>query len=248
GIAITVPGVLGTILVFSIAALCARLGFWQLDRLEERRTRNAALAARLDAPAIELDRAPGDTTGWTHRRVRLRGTWQEDGTIVYAGRNLGGAPGVHLLTPLRLESSGAHVLVNRGWLPAADGAHADLSEVVEPGTVSVTGLVVPFPGGRSPPPSSDYRPPDPAAFRQVWFSIDSGAIRRQYPFPLGAIAVQLLPEESAPRLPARLPEPRRDAGPHRGYAIQWFSFAAIALIGWAAMIAKSRARTAGPTG
>ncbi|HSJ15135.1 MAG TPA: SURF1 family cytochrome oxidase biogenesis protein, partial [Longimicrobiales bacterium] len=46
GIAITVPGVLGTILVFSIAALCARLGFWQLDRLEERRTRNAALAAR----------------------------------------------------------------------------------------------------------------------------------------------------------------------------------------------------------
>ena len=240
GLAITPAGVLGTILVFAIAALCVRLGFWQLDRVAERRVANAALAARLDAPTVELDRAPDDTTGWTFRPVRLRGTWREEGRILYAGRNLGGVPGVHVLMPLRLASTGAHVLVNRGWLPAADGAHPDLSKVGQPGIVTVTGLAVAFPGGRSPPAAPGYRTPDTAGFRRVWFAVDAEAIRRQYAFPLGAIAVQLVPDSAAPPLPVRLPAPVPDAGPHRGYAIQWFSFAAIALLGWAAMVAKSR--------
>lgn len=240
GVTITVPGVIGTLLVFAVTALCIRLGFWQLDRLAERRAHNAEFSARLDAPAVVLDHALEDTTGWTYRRVMLSGTWEEEGLILYAGRNLGGVPGVHVLTPLRVASNGARILVNRGWMPAPDGAHPDLSQAVEPGTVTVTGIVVAFPGGRSPP-AGDRRPPDTTGFRQIWFSVDADAIRRQYAYPLGAIAVQLVPEQTAPRLPARLPEPVLGAGPHRGYAIQWFSFAAIALIGWAAMVAKSRA-------
>jgi surfeit locus 1 family protein len=247
GVTITMAGVIGTVLVFAIAALCVRLGFWQLDRLAERHARNAELAARLNAPAVVLDHPPQDTTGWTHRRVLLSGTWEEEGLILYAGRNLGGVPGVHVLTPLRIGSTGARILVNRGWMPAPDGARPDLSQAVEPGSVSLTGVVVAFPGGRSPP-AGDRSPPDTPGFRRIWYSVDADAIRRQYAYPLGAITVQLVPDASAPRLPAPLPLPLLDAGPHRGYAIQWFSFAVIALVGWAALVAKSRAAGAGGRG
>jgi surfeit locus 1 family protein len=76
----------------------------------------------------------------------------------------------------------------------------------------------------------------------VWFSIDPEAIRKQYAYPLGAVAVQLVPEDGAPRLPARLPAPSLDEGPHKGYAVQWFSFALIAVVGWGALVMKSNPR------
>jgi cytochrome oxidase assembly protein ShyY1 len=34
--------------------------------------------------------------------------------------------------------------------------------------------------------------------------------------------------------------PALDSGPHRGYAIQWFSFAAIALFGALAVVRRER--------
>ena len=39
---------------------------------------------------------------------------------------------------------------------------------------------------------------------------------------------------------ARLPPPALDEGPHLSYAIQWFSFAAIALIGGTAVAVRNR--------
>jgi surfeit locus 1 family protein len=235
-----VSGVLGTLALFAVAALCVRLGFWQLDRLAERRARNLDVASRLEEPPVELDEVPHDSAGWTYRRVVLEGSYDPDGLIVYPGRSLGGVPGAHVVTPLVLKETGTRVLVNRGWLPAADGAHPDLAQVSEAGQVRVTGVVVPFPGGRTPPAPGVVSPSD--TFRRIWFSIDPAEIRAQYPHALGAIAVQLVPEEGAPRLPARLQPPALDEGPHRGYAIQWFSFAIIALVGWAALVMKGTTR------
>jgi surfeit locus 1 family protein len=240
-ISISVGGVLGTLAVFAIAALCVRLGFWQLDRLGERRARNDQLAARLEAAPVALTDVPHDSSGWLYRRVALNGVYDTAGLIIYAGRSLGGVPGAHVVTPLILNGSGSRVLVNRGWLPAADGAHPDLSAIGTSGPVQATGVVVAFPGGRSPPapPGSITRD---TGFRRTWYSIDPEAIRDQYGYPLAPIAVQLVPEDGAPRLPARLPQPALDEGPHKGYAVQWFSFALIAIIGWGALVMKSNAR------
>ncbi len=248
-LSITVPGLLATLLVFAIAAVCVRLGFWQLDRLEERRVRNAQVSARLEAPPVPLDASPSDTTGWLNRRVTLAGVYDQDRTILYAGRAFGGVPGVHVLAPLAIDGTNAHVLVNRGWLPAADAASPDLALARTSGPVRVTGIVVPFPGGSSPVPRGVTVRPDTTgpAFRTTWFAIDADAIRRQYPYALGSITIQLLPEPDASPWPARLPAPQVDQGPHLGYAVQWFSFALIAVVGWAAMVMKSRARTIAPS-
>jgi surfeit locus 1 family protein len=59
-------------------------------------------------------------------------------------------------------------------------------------------------------------------------------------FPLYLVAT--IPDTTRPQgeRVARLPPPALDEGPHLSYAIQWFSFAAIALIGGAAVAVRNR--------
>ena len=52
--------------------------------------------------------------------------------------------------------------------------------------------------------------------------------------------IQLEGRDPEGGLPRRWPPPVFDNGPHLSYAIQWFSFALIALVGTAVMIRKGR--------
>lgn len=255
-LSLTTRGIVATLVLFAVAATCVRLGFWQLDRMRQRRALNAALKSRLTAPPVALETTPLDTAGWLFRRVSVSGRLDNERTIVLPGRSYRGAPGVHVLTPLLLpEAGGAAVLVDRGWVPAADGATVDLDALVADSPVSATGLVLPFPGREArlgQPTEASTPSAPPAGFRRVWFSMDEKALRQQFPYALGEVLVQLLPAEDAGTLPVRLAAPDLDPGPHLGYAIQWFSFAVIGLIGWMVLVMKgtgrSTSRPAAPPG
>lgn len=234
-LSITVPGVLGTIGVFLVAAVCVRLGFWQLDRLDQRDTRNARVAERLARPAMPLATSVDDTTGFGYRRVRVHGALDVGRSIVLAGRSRNGAPGVHLLTPLRLDD-GTAVLVNRGWVPSPDGASIDI-DAFQADSIDDEGVIVPFPLVDTDRDAT-ATPPAPE-FQRVWFRVDAAALSRQFPYPVPGFEVRLLPRSPAESsAPARLEPPALDRGSHLGYAIQWFSFAAIFLIGWGAMVVR----------
>jgi surfeit locus 1 family protein len=57
----------------------------------------------------------------------------------------------------------------------------------------------------------------------------------------GTTTQYLISRDSAgPAAPVRLPEPDFGNGPHLSYAIQWFCFAAIALVGAAVVVRKAR--------
>lgn len=236
-------GVAGTLLVVVVAAACVRLGIWQLHRLQEKRAHNTALESRFAAPPIVLQGAVYDTTGLVFRRTEVTGTFDNDRTIIFPGHSHDGMPGVQALTPLRLVDGGA-VLVNRGWVPSADAATVDLAAIREEAPVRLIGIVLPFPGSTgasAPVPTTESTGADSgSAFRHVWFSVQGDALRRQFPYPLLAVLVQALPGQETARYPLRLPPPRLDEGPHLGYAIQWFSFAIIAIVGWVALVLKGR--------
>ena len=224
------------------AAVFVRLGAWQLERLVERRADNDEQTALASAAPLEL---PGttpvqaDSVMW--RRVRLTGTWDYDNEIVIRGRAALGSPGVHVVTPLRLEGSPA-VLVLRGWLPAADGLSADLQSArPAPGdpqrdsTVVVTGRV-------HPGESSSAIPPRFTRFEVgvhlVLGSLDLEAAQRDLDDPIENAWV--LPDSSTypagdgvPRLVEAAPP---SDGPHLMYAIQWFGFAVITLAGAAVFL------------
>jgi surfeit locus 1 family protein len=245
-IAVTPGGVVATLLLLVVVAACVRLGVWQLARLEERRALNGLVSARLAAPPVTDVAHLADTAGLFYRGATLHGTYDGERSIVLPGRSHRGVPGVHLLTPLIPLGRSDAVLVNRGWVPSPDAASIDIADFVVADTVSVRGLLLPFPAGAA---SLAQRQPqaDPGTgFQQVWFTVDPVRLREQFPYPLLPVTLQALPEAgTAPgvgrdRYPVRLEPPPLDEGPHLGYALQWFGFALVGIIGWIALVLRGR--------
>jgi len=237
-VSITPRGAVGTLIVLIVAGVCVRLGVWQLDRRTQRAALNAGVESRMEEPPAELTGAPHDTVGLLYRRVHVAGAADLDRAIILPGRLYRGSPGAHILVPVRLFD-GTAVLVDFGWAPAADGATVPVDSLPIRGPVDAVGLVLPFPG--EAPHARTVAPdevPRTAGFRRVWYAMNTDLLRAQFPYDLGDVSLQLLPAESAPPMPVRQPAPPLDPGPHLGYAIQWFSFATIAIVGWLVMVMK----------
>ncbi|NJD10962.1 MAG: SURF1 family protein, partial [Gemmatimonadetes bacterium] len=189
--------VLGTVLLWAFVLACVRLGFWQLDRLEQRRALNTRIARRLAALPLAGRALLEDTSAAHYRRVHVAGQYDDARAIVLPGRSYRGIPGVHLLTPLRLDGDAA-VLVNRGWVASADAATIPLDwlPAVPPGQApdaTVSGLGLPLPlAPRGARPAAD------SAFRRVWYRLDLHALQRQFPYRILPVELQLLPAPDAP--------------------------------------------------
>jgi cytochrome oxidase assembly protein ShyY1 len=130
----------------------------------------------------------------------------------------------------------------------------DLTAVERPHEGTARGVLLSFPDVRD-------RGPD-GSFRQRWFRLDGDAIRAQYPYPVAPLYLldtNASPRGSAPATPAAatsgpppppteaaarpvspvpLDPPGLDSGPHLSYAFQWFSFAAIFLVGWFVLLVR----------
>ena len=242
-------GIAAGLLVVLVAAVCIRLGFWQLDRLEERRAGNLALAAGLALPPLVLNPAGLDSVAaepdrFRFRRATVQGRLDPGGTALLRGRARGGRPGVHLLGIVRPTRSDAALLVDRGWLPALDAMSADPRPYQEAGTITIDGVLLPLPRE-----AGDAAP--------VMATVDGYAVptlqrlsARTYRQVAAAAVLPLYLERTAGDgpsgdLPAPAPPPEFDDGPHLGYAVQWFSFATIAIVGFLILAARSRGRPSG---
>jgi surfeit locus 1 family protein len=214
----------GLAVAFLVAALCVWAGVWQLDRLHQRRDRNARLLAARARPPLEVTGSvSGDSAH--DRRLQARGVYDYGHERLWRARSFEGVPGVDLVTPLRL-ADGSAVLVDRGWAPSPDAYHLDQTAYREADSAVVLGL-----GMLAPRARGDV---DPAKFRD------------SLPYPLLLFVLQQLPSDSptVPRSAAlliRWPIPDLSDGPHLSYAIQWFSFAVIIVVGSLALARKRAA-------
>jgi surfeit locus 1 family protein len=240
----TARGVIGTLLLFLVAALCVRFGFWQLDRLEQRRDLNAALVERADGPPLAQPDLLLDSAGIVFRAASIAGHYDHARSIVVPARSFHGAPGVHLLTPLLPEGRSWAILVNRGWVPAPDGATIRIDELEPVAEATVAGILLPLPapaGGKSA-----FITPMPAGqgdgrAGELWFAENERDLRDAFPYPIAAVQLQRAPvSPDDGRAPVALQPPPLDEGPHMGYAVQWFGFALIGIFGWFALVLRSR--------
>lgn len=198
-----------------VAAVCVRLGVWQLERLAQRKARNATIEAAFRQPPISAELAMGDSSP-RFRRVMASGRWNYARETAIALRTRNGAPGVHIVTPMMLGDDETAILVNRGWVYSPDARTVDLTRWHEGDRGEVIGYVDEVPPSLRGAGTSLY----------VVALADSNAA----------------PSAEASR-PARLAPPAfGDRGPHLTYAVQWFSFAAIALIGAPLVVKRQRRR------
>jgi surfeit locus 1 family protein len=208
-----------------LAIVFVRLGFWQLSRLRERKALNAELASRALEPAIPLSQVPADTAHAHYRRVAIQGTYDFAHEIILTFRSREGSPGVNIVTPVKPMGSDTAVLVVRGWVYSPDGATVDLSRWRESTSVNAHGFIQTYPPPRGG--INESKTP-PNAYR--W--LDRNLLEQRIGAPLKPYYVVLItPGDTMRNAPPRLSVPPMDEGPHKSYAIQWFSFAAISIIG-----------------
>ena len=221
------------------AAGCVRLGFWQLHRLGERRARNALIISRLDSAAVDPSALPRDSAAARFRRVRVTGVPDYEHELIYATRTRLGSPGVDLLTPIRRAGTDTAILVNRGWVYSPDGSTIDAAKWHDRDSTFV-GYVeeLPSTGGRA----FTSRP-------NVVARLSYDVVAKALPYPVSPVYVVALAgadtSTAADRI-ARLTVPPLDEGPHLSYAIQWFGFALVALVG-AAFVTRQKRENGPPS-
>lgn len=214
------------------AALFVRLGVWQLSRLKEKRAFNAILLSRLSAPPKDVTSLPGDTSQGHYRRVTASGTMLYDREVAYGGRSHEGSPGVDLLTPMKIAGRDTVIMINRGWAYSANAAQIENARWKERDSASVSGYAETFSGAE--------RGTVPPKERRV-HALDRSAVQALVGLPVAPyILTQTSDSAHRDSIPVRLETPALDEGPHQSYAIQWFSFALVAVVGGVALSRRSR--------
>ncbi len=212
-------------------------GSWQLDRHEQRRALDAELEERLDAPAVPLPMLldqPADQI--RYRLATATGEFDRSEEVILLLQTRRGVSGHHVLTPL-VTAPGRAVIIDRGWVPFELDEPGDERFAPVDGEVTLTGHVLPTQTrGRSVPEDGDLT--------QIG-RVDLDRLNAQTDLELEPVYLQLTePLGGAGDLPAIVPlDALQAAPPHLSYAVQWFVFAAVVVVGYAILMYRT-SRTA----
>lgn len=209
--------------IAGVAATLA-LGQWQLGRGLARDALQAQLEQREKQPPLSpLSLLTPHAGELVHRRVVLRGTWEAGRTVFLDNRQMRGTPGFYVVTPLKLEGTDRHVLVQRGWAPRDFGRREKLPEVATPAGV------VEVPGRIAPPPARLYElgAAGSGAIRQ---NLDIAAFRGETGLRLADVSVLQTEPAASEGLLRDWPRPGSGSGKNYGYAFQWWALAALIAI------------------
>lgn len=226
----------GIVLALAGAVVFVNLGLWQLRRLDERRAINAAIIERSGADPAELGVLLAtygrDPEALEYRRATVTGRYDAAAEVLRVGTTRGGRSGSDVVTPL--SSDGLTIAVDRGWVPI-DLATLPVDGAAPPGgLVEVTGVLL---AGETA--GSLGTPGDDGRYTTVG-RIDLAALGPQWGGDVLPVYL-LLASQDPPGgdLPAPRAAPEPSEGPHLSYAIQWFLFAAIVLIGFPVLVYRT---------
>lgn len=113
-----------------VSVVCGFLGRWQWNRHHERVAFADQVSAAYEAPVAPVGEVLGEpvvTGGEEWQRVALTGRYLADHQVMLRARPVNGTPAVHVLVPFLATASGGEpidpllLVVDRGWLPAAQG-------------------------------------------------------------------------------------------------------------------------------
>lgn len=226
--------IVGHLIVLAVCVGCVLLGFWQLDRLDERRTSNAIREARYadePLPVSELiDQAGAHFDSLQYRRATATGVFDSSREVLIRSQVVNGQPGYDVVTPLEM-GNGETIAINRGWVP------------LEFDTVPVT--VAPPPDGETTVTgvlhlSQQGGPLNPSQDGTTFSRIDLDVIADRFGVDLAPLYLEVTGDQQVTQLPVPAAPPVfTDEGSHLGYAIQWFSFALVGIVGYGFLLRRA---------
>jgi surfeit locus 1 family protein len=217
-----------------VAALTARLGWWQLDRAAQKTALSEQRVARAQAetvltPQLPDARAGSEAIAALHgRTARLQGQWRAESTVFLENRQMQGRPGFYVVTALMLEGRRDALLVQRGWVPRDVNDRLLLPAVETPtGPVLVEGRLAPLPARLY-----DLGGSGAGRIRQ---NLDLEPFSAELKLPLIPMSlIQTRPSpagtEASDGLQRDWPEPAAEVHKHHGYAFQWFALSALTVV------------------
>lgn len=216
--------------LFSVVCLLVfvRLGFWQLDREQDKIELLAAQERQRHQPPVAIASLPRQGEEANMTPVRDRGRYDAAHTFLLDNRVLDGTVGFEVLVPFRPSGSERMVLVNRGFVPM--GRTRQSMPAIPPVATGETTL-------RGRVYVGEYRDVDPG---DVAAALDSATIVQVAdPEVIETLTtgdfyphlIRLAPDDIN-ALPRHWPVTVMRPETHRGYAVQWFAMAAAVAIAW----------------
>ena len=101
-------------LIIATLVLLISLGFWQLDRADEKQAIVNAIVLAQSSPAKLLK--PENINSKEHHKVLLNGYFDSDKQFIYDNQIVNSNAGYYVLTPFILNKDSS-ILVNRGFVP-----------------------------------------------------------------------------------------------------------------------------------
>jgi len=230
------------VLIAALLVATINLGFWQLRRLDVRQAHNAVVAARADVNPVPLAAALASlAAGATpddlrHVRVVLEGTWDSDAEVVLANRSMDGGPGVHVVALLRTNAIHPGVVVNRGFVARArylDGDRSVWGPAAEPGALAV------FEG------TLDVFRPGERGHEAEVDRLDHAALVARWGTALAPMWVRATDPTGVGDWPVPAPVADLGEGSHLSYAVQWFVFSVIGMVGYPLVLLRLVRRRSG---
>jgi surfeit locus 1 family protein len=215
------PALLPAVVAVALVLATVALGNWQTRRAEEKLQLSRRLEEASRGPVLAVPASPAVAETFEHRRVRARGRYLGSATLFLDNKLHAGTAGYHVLTPLRLEGSDMHLMIDRGWTPAGDRRTLP-SVPTPPGSVVVEGIAaVP-----------------PKRILELAPETGTGALRENLVIErererLGLALQPFMVLQTSPAddgLVREWSQPDTNVARHRSYALQWYSFAALTVI------------------
>ena len=233
--------ILSHVLILLLVVTMVNLGFWQLRRLHEKQSHNASVERNEAVPiapigsVVNPNEPTNQASALAFRRVTATGTYDTDNEVIVRARSFNERPGVWVASPLRLPD-GNGVIVVRGFLPSQGTLQSVPADAEPPsGPVTVEGLV------QETQTRGLIGPTDPSGRLTDIARVDVDRLQQQIPYHLYPVWLQLTSSSPAQAgsEPEILPPPVLDEGPHFSYAVQWFIFSTIAVIGYPLILRRS---------
>ena len=135
------PGLWPSLVTLLLLPILLSLGFWQLQRAEEKRVIQQQFERQLQQPLLELNKLTEVNELSAFRQASAHGHYVANTQFLLDNIVHNRQAGFYVVTPLRLSDTGHYILVNRGWVAGT----ADRSKPPEYKTpasaITVTGML-----------------------------------------------------------------------------------------------------------